>query len=168
MSLEFFESLLRRYRSKGLLVDTNVLLLLLVGSIDPNIISRFKITANQGFTGTDYELLRTLIGNFQKVVTTPHILAEVSNQADKFKSENHQRIFSRFISLIDLLEEHFEPAKALAGSDAFVRFGLTDTAISMVAAKRFLVLTVDLPLAGYLKKKGVDAINFNNLRSSWG
>jgi hypothetical protein len=166
MSLEFFETLLRRYRGKGLLVDTNVLLLLLVGSIDPKIIGDFKITANQGFTETDYETLQNLIKNFQKVVTTPHILAEVSNHADKFKSESHQRIFSKFISLIDLLEEHFESAKALARSDAFVRFGLTDTAISMLAAKKFLVLTVDLSLAGYLKKKGVDAINFNNLRLS--
>jgi uncharacterized protein YaiI (UPF0178 family) len=64
------------------------------------------------------------------------------------------------------LEERFEPAKALTKSDAFVKFGLTDTAISVVAAKKFLVLTVDFPLAGYLKKKGVDAINFNNLRLS--
>ena len=45
---------------------------------------------------------------------------------------------------------------------------MTDTAIGMVAAEKFLVLTVDLPLAGYLNKKGVAAINFNNLRLSWG
>ena|ERR1019366_6479409 len=149
---------------KGLLVDTNVLLLLLVGSLDPKLISRFKITANQGFDEADFNLLQTYAGRFQKLITTPHILAEVSNHADKIKDGFRQQVSQRLAALIEVLDERIESAKILARSDAFLRFGLTDAAISHLAAKNFCVLTVDLPLAGYLQKVGVAAINFNHLR----
>jgi hypothetical protein len=52
----------------------------------------------------------------------------------------------------------------LTKTDAFVRFGLTDTAIGSLASKNLLVLTVDLRLVGYLQKKNVDVVNFNHLR----
>src|SRR6266542_1210123 len=155
MSLEFFVPLVHKYVSKGLLVDTNVLLLFIVGSVDPDLVGRFKVTASQGFTEADFDLLQAFIGNFRKVVTTPHILTEVSNHADKLKGKNHANIFQVLIALIEMLEEKSEPAKSLAKSHAFISFGLTDAAIGFLAAKGFLVLTVDLPLVGYLEKNGV-------------
>ena len=36
--------LMQRYRSRGILVDTNILLLHFVGSFDPSLIARFKRT----------------------------------------------------------------------------------------------------------------------------
>ncbi len=149
---------------KGLLIDTNVLLLLLVGSLDPKLTSQIKITANQGFDAADFYLLRTYIGRFQKLITTPHILAEVSNHADKIKSGFRQQVTQQLIALIEVLDERIESAKVLSRSDAFLRFGLTDAAIGRLATKDVCVLTVDLPLAGYLQKAGVAAINFNHLR----
>jgi hypothetical protein len=164
MSFEFFVTLMGKHRHKGLLVDTNVLLLLLIGSLDSKLIGNFKITANQGFDEADFNLLRAFVGKFQKIVTTPHILTEVSNHADKIKGDAHKKIFGRFVSLIEQLDEHTETTKALVKSDAFVRFGLTDTAISSLASKNFLVLTVDFPLVSYLQSKKADVINFNHLR----
>lgn len=149
---------------KGLLVDTNVLLLFLVGNLDPKLVGRFKVTANQGFDEADFHLLQTFVYRFQKLVTTPHILAEVSNHADKIKGQFRQNLSQRFAALVELLDERSEPAKTLVQSDAFLRFGLTDAAISCLAKKQFLVLTVDFRLAGYLQKEGVSATNFNNLR----
>jgi len=162
--LESLVPLVGKYRRKGLLVDTNVLLLLLVGSVDPSLVESFKITANQGFAEADFELLRAFIRTFQKVVTTPHILTEVSNQAGKLKGESHQKVFLGLVSLIERLEEHSETTQSLAKSEAFLKFGLTDTAISQLAEKGYLVLTVDYPLVGHLEKRGVDAVNFNHLR----
>ena len=163
MTWDHFAPLVSKYRTKGLLIDTNVLLLLLVGSVEPRLIRTSKITNNQGFTEADFELLQIFVGNFKKVVTTPHILAEVSNHAGKMPA-NQQTVFCRLASLIERIEEHAEAATSLVQSDAFARFGLTDTAIGALASKGFLVLTVDFPLAGYLEKRGVDAINFNHLR----
>jgi hypothetical protein len=164
MSYEFFVTMMGKHRHKGLLVDTNVLLLLLIGSLDSKLIGKFKITANQGFDEADFNILRSFIEKFKTIVTTPHILAEVSNHADKIKGDDHKRIFGQFISLIQQLDEYAESTKLLVKSDAFVRFGLTDTAISSLASKNFLVLTVDFPLVGYLQTKKADVINFNHLR----
>jgi len=164
MSFKFFVTLMGKHYHKGLLSDTNVLLLLLVGSLDSKLIGNFKITANHGFDEADFNLLLAFVGKFQKIVTTPHILTEVSNHADKMKGDNHKKIFDRFISLIEQLDERGESAKMLTKTDAFVRFGLTDTAIGSLASKNLLVLTVDLRLVGYLQKKNVDVVNFNHLR----
>lgn len=164
MSFEFFVTLMGKHRHKGLLIDTNVLLLLLVGSLDSKLIGNFKTTANQGFDEADFNLLRAFVGKFHKIVTTPHILTEVSNHADKIKGDHHKKIFERFVCLIEQLDERIEPTKLLTKSDAFVGFGLTGTAISSLASKNLLVLTADFPLVGYLQKKNVDVINFNHLR----
>ena len=42
--MEWFERLMKRYRSKGLLVDTNLLLLLTIGRCDLNLIQSFVRT----------------------------------------------------------------------------------------------------------------------------
>jgi uncharacterized protein YaiI (UPF0178 family) len=51
------------------------------------------------------------------------------------------------------------------GSDLFARFGLTDAAIANAAQRPMLVLTDDLPLYQTLVHQGVDAINFNHIRT---
>lgn len=157
------DSFMSKYYRRGLLVDTNVLLLLLLGSLDRKLIQH-KIVSNQGFNEADFDSLMAFVSRFQKLITSPHILTEVSNHAEKVKGEDHQRLFKKFVSLIEVMDEHSEPSKEISRSDAFVRFGLTDAAISAIAKKQFLVLTVDFALTGYLRKQGVDVINFNNVR----
>ena len=147
-----------------MLIDTNLLLLLLIGSLNPSLIRQEKITGNQGFDEADFNQLRNFVGQFQKLITTPHILTEVSNHADKIKGANHGKFFQRFMSLIETLDERSEASKVLAQTDTFERFGLTDTAIRHLAKENILVLTVDFPLAGYLQKKGLNVINFHNVR----
>lgn len=147
-----------------MLIDTNLLLLLLIGSLNPSLIRKEKITANQGFDEGDFNQLRDFAVTFQRLVTTPHILTEVSNHTDKIKDANHGKFFQQFISLIGKLDEYSEASKLLAKTETFARFGLTDTAISHLANESILVLTIDFPLAGYLHKKGVNVINFNKVR----
>jgi hypothetical protein len=141
---------MNKIHRKCLLIDTNLLLLLLVGSLNPSLIRQEKITANQGFDEADFNQLRDFVGQFQKLVTTPHVLTEVSNHADKIKGANKGKFFQQFISLIEKLDERSGASKFLAKTDIFERFGLTDTAISLLAKENLLVLNVDFPLAGYL------------------
>lgn len=69
--------LIRKYRDNGILLDTNVLLLYLVGSIDPQNVGRFKRTAK--YDENDFRILSNLVNLFKTNVTTPHILTEASN-----------------------------------------------------------------------------------------
>src|SRR5277367_6146343 len=151
---------MNKFHRNSLLIDTNLLLLLLIGSINPSLIGKNKITANQDFDEDDFNQLCNFAGNFQKLVTTPHILTEVSNHAGKIKGKDHLKFLQQFISLIesDKMEEHLESSKLLAKTEAFVKFGLTDTAISHLTSNNLFILTIDFPLAGYLRKKGLKVI----------
>ena len=69
------DAYIKQYRRKGIIVDTNLLLLALIGGT-PSVVE-FKRT--RGYTNEDYRLLLTMIDQFERLVSTPHILAEVSN-----------------------------------------------------------------------------------------
>ena len=73
MKITDYDPLLAKYRRKGVILDTNLLLLLLVGRFVPHAIGEFKLLQNQGFTSADFELLRRLVSTFSTVVVTPHI-----------------------------------------------------------------------------------------------
>jgi len=53
------------------------LILLVVGSVNKDRISNFKRTGN--YTIADYELLISFIDNFDKIITTPHVLSQTSD-----------------------------------------------------------------------------------------
>src|SRR6266487_2653089 len=164
MSFEYLAPLFEKYRRKGVLVDTNLLLLLLVGSIDHRMLDKFKPTANHGFTASDYDLLCWIIDRFPRIFTTPHVLTEVSNWSERLKGDAGQLLVSQIILLSQRADEVYETSRKLVVRDGFREFGLTDTAISNLPSDRFLVLTVDFPLSVWLEKQGVDVVNFTRLR----
>ncbi|MEW6349808.1 MAG: PIN domain-containing protein [Thermodesulfobacteriota bacterium] len=150
-----------RYRHKGLMVDSNLLLLLVVGACDPKRIPTFERT--KMFTTEDYELMAHTAGYFDHVITTPCVLTEVSNLLGQLGGNLHGRFFSRFAETIHLLREEYAPSTQLAGRDDFSRFGLTDSSIIHCVKGRYLVITVDFPLSGHLWEMGVDVVNFNQI-----
>ena len=74
---EYVTGLFQRYRSRGVLVDTNILLLFFVGSFERTLITRFKRT-NQ-YRAEDYDLLCHFLSHFDRMATTPHVLSEVNS-----------------------------------------------------------------------------------------
>src|SRR5438445_13474765 len=65
------------HRQAGILVDTNILLLLLIGNYDRSLITTFRRTDK--FTESDYVLLVDFLSRFATIYTTTHVLTEVSN-----------------------------------------------------------------------------------------
>lgn len=155
-------SLFAQYRQKGILIDTNILLLYFVGSVNRERISKFNRT--QQFTPEDYDILLGIINFFSKRVTTPNILTEVSSLSNQL-GEPERSICSRLFSVnISLLDEHYISSTTTSRRTEFIRFGLTDCGILEVAQNHYLVLTDDLKLSVHLQSQGIDVINFNNLR----
>ena len=160
--IQHLQSLINTYRSKGLLIDANLLLLLCVGSVNLDYIPQFKRT--QKYVQEDFGTLVKLMSYFSKFVTTPNILTEVSNLATSLTGNYQQQfrvIFSRFIITAS---EEYQESKDLATLPAFFKFGLTDAGIIHVVKEKFLVLTDDFPLAQFLDHQGIDVINFNHAR----
>jgi hypothetical protein len=154
--------MVQRHQASGLLVDTNLLVLFFVGSFDRAQVGRFKRT--RAYAPEDFDLLTRFMGLFQRIVTTPHMLAEVNSLTGQLRSDR-PLLFTLIAARIGVLDERYLPSAMAAAHEAFRRVGLTDTITLLVARREYLVLTDDFELAGVLGKSGVDAINFNHIRT---
>ena len=150
------------YAGRGLLLDTNIALLLVVGDHNPAMLSNFKRTAQ--FAPEDHATLRRIMRRFKSVVTTPAILAEVNSLASQFGEPAKTDVLHTFSKTVKELSEEYIPSAITADDPEFARFGLTDTNIKLVASGRFLVLTDDYRFSGYLVASQIAAVNFNHIR----
>jgi hypothetical protein len=155
-------AMIERHRSSGILLDSNILLLLCVGYYDRSQITSFKRTRQ--YTEDDFDFLNQFLPRFSRIVTTPHILTETSNLSGQFVEKSKDDYFAAFARKIEMLDERQVPSKEIAKKPHFRRFGLTDSAIVQLAQAKILVLSDDLRLCGFLEQSGVDAINFNHIR----
>lgn len=167
--MEQVEALVAQYRARGILPDTGPLVVLYVGLHDPAQVERFPRTRHIGqevFTSKDFEVIFALVNGFERVVTTPHVLAEVSNFLGQLQGRVKDECFNVFARHVasTTTHEHLPTAGALSSKPEFVPFGITDAAIAEVAAEQYLVLTTDARLNAHLAKKGVASLNYNNFR----
>jgi rRNA-processing protein FCF1 len=155
--------IIRKYQNKGILVDTNLLLLYFLGKVAPDQIERFKRTSDR-YTRNDYDLLAAFLRHFSVIATTPNVLTEVSNLSGQLTGGVRDRCFHEFAKQIVQLDETYVPSTSVRKRPYFARFGLTDCAIVNLAKGLYLVLTDDAELSALLMREGVDVINFNRVR----
>jgi hypothetical protein len=160
--LNTFDQLINKHRADGLLIDTNLLLLYLVGRTNKNRILSFKRT--QKYTIQDFELLEILVSQFTTIVTTPHLLTELSNLAT-LPGPERVGLNALFKETVARTLEYYDESRQIVSDAAFNRLGLADAAIATLCRRRLLVLTDDLPLYHDLTMRGFDAINFNHIRT---
>ncbi len=150
-------------RAAGLLVDTNLLVLFAVGTVNRNRIEQFKRTRQ--YTKADYDLLLRVLEQFTPLYTVAHVLAEVSNLTDLSGSERLQvrEVLKRTISL---LKEPEMPSSRAAEHRLYAGLGLVDAAIATIARDHnCAVLTDDLDLYLSLHRDEVPVFNFTHLRA---
>jgi len=155
--------LVKAHKNRGVLVDTNLLLVYLVGMLDPGRLSRFKTTA--AFTADDFYLLAQLLHFLGSIVTTPNILTEVNSFSSQLPEAVKKVYYAGFAKRILLMQEHYIVSKQVSSLDSFARLGLTDLGIAELARNKYLVLTDDSKLTYYLHSLGIAAINFNHVRN---
>jgi hypothetical protein len=165
MTLE--EELFARHRGKGIVLDSNLLLVFLSGAQSIALFGRFKRLGD--YTVGDYDLLVRLLDSFRTLVLTPHILTEVSNLANSLPESSKEDWYRKFAALLTLrsrqiaVQEKWVPAAELAAMPEFVPFGITDTALAQLSPEA-LVVTEDYRLSGALRKRGIPVLNFGDLR----
>lgn len=161
---DYIINLLSRYKSKGLLVDTNLLLVYFIGMYDSRRIESLKRVKSKAFSVRDLELLSGVIKYFDKIVTTPNILTEISNLSNELSEAERIVYYQVFASQISSLNEEYVPSLKVCSLEHFNRFQLTDSGIIHLVKDKCLVLTDDFKLSGYLRSSGIDYINFDHLR----
>ena|ERR1700730_17610207 len=154
-------------RNSGLLIDTNLLVLYTVGSVNRSRIENFKRTCQ--YNVRDYGLLLRVIQKITPLYTVAHVMAEVSNLIDL---SGREQSLARHVlkEMLSILQEPEMPSVRAAHSSLYEHHGLADTAIAAVALEyKCTVLTADLDLYIELTRQGIPAINFNRLRAhEWG
>ena len=145
---------------RGVLVDANLLVLLVVGALDPAIIPRHKRL--QTFGPEDFELLCDLAANYQQVLVTPNTLTEASNLLAQHREPERSLLLT---TLRTLIHESHEVVVTSADADdhpSFPRLGLTDAGLRGLVAKDTPLGTVDLDL--YLAAAATDPLSAVNYR----
>ena len=125
------------------------MLLFLVGSISPGLIKKTKRARAPGFTAAHYHHILAIVPNAAVMVTTPHILTEVSNLSGKEKHfRQHLRGALKKL-IVDRLVEEPVTATVAVGDVGYIRLGLTDAAITRLSqqSQGLVVLTSDGTLA---------------------
>lgn len=146
----------------GLLIDTNLLILFIVGRVNPKRIQSFKRTT--GYDLAAYELLVKTMASFGRLFTVAHVMAEVSNLTDLDGQERLEarRVLAETIAVLH--EPHVASVQA-SRNWSYSDLGLTDAAISLVARELgCTVLTDDLDLYLLLAREGLPVEKFSHLR----
>ena len=143
------------------LIDTNLLVLMLVGASHPDWIGNRKPVGN--FAPTDFDYLVNSLEGVGGFLTTPHILTETSNLLGIPKrSSATSALVSMFVKFVEKSVEIPVSSREIVSVSAFLRFGLTDTGIMMMRAERAKILTVDFALFGKLSELGMNVENIRH------
>ena len=154
--------LIAKYRSKGVLLDTNLMVLLAVGYYKRERISTFKRTDQ--YTARDFSHVADIMSKFDRRITTPHILAEADNLTRQLPGREHTAVAAIMAPLIEDLFEIYSPSAAAVHHERYSNLGLTDC-VSIAASDKILVITDDFRLSNVLSHLGRDAININHIRT---
>jgi hypothetical protein len=158
---------MKRHRRTGVLVDTGLLLVYVVGLYD--YATGYKVTNDSKYTKGNYgpddsEILDLILNEFHLRITTPYVLAEVSNLIKLLPAGADTFCRELLRDTIPVLEEHYVPANELVEEDAFLIYGVADTSILKAAEHPYLVLTDDFKLSGYMSSQGMDVLNFHHIK----
>jgi hypothetical protein len=152
-------------QARRVLLDTNLLLLYLVGSCAPDWILRHKRTAS--YRIDEFKLLCAILSWVRILVVTPNIMTETSNLARQIGDpERRSEIMKRLAMISQHSDERYVESANLAAAfpRQFLRLGVTDAGIIDLCKQGFVVLTDDLSLYLEVERLGGNAVNFQHLR----
>ena len=150
----------------GYFIDTNLLVLYVVGREDPALIGKHRRL--EDYSAQDYNGLLDLLNQAGQVFVTPNTLTETSNLLGQHGEPERSRLFQRLRVIIEESREITVSSAVAAANFDFRRLGLTDAALLEVATADTPVVTVDFQLyLSMLAKGGEDTVvNFINYRDS--
>ncbi len=161
--MAYAESLVGKFRRRGLIFDSNLLLLYLIGLHDKNLIGDGKYNKLSKYTLEDFDMLVHFQRLFSRIVTTPHVLTELSNLANDFPESIKVKCFASFQKSFARLDEISVSSLQAAQRQEFNFLGLTDCILAELTPD-FLMVSDDARLVNKLESSGLQSLNFNHLR----
>jgi hypothetical protein len=146
-------------------VDTNLMLLLIVGRTRRDFISKHKRL--KAYTESDFDLVARLVGDVDVVLTTPNVLTEVNNLLVQGVLEPlRSQLLAMFSLLVTATAEKYHPSCSSIGDDSFVALGLTDATWLCVLDADSVLITDDRDLTWHAQARGISVLNIDALRAN--
>jgi len=147
------------------ILDTNVLVLLIVGSTSIDLISTHKRT--RSCTAHGFRKLQEAVALFDDIVVVPHILAEASNLLGDTARPWKRAVQTNFLRFINETLELYYPSKSGAQRHEFVHLGLTDAVlisfgIMQLDGLKPTLITADNDLVNVFSSAGLSVIDYHS------
>lgn len=139
----------------GFFIDTNLLVLLVVGNVNPDLIAKHRRL--NGYTVADYEVLLDLFNLVDRVFVTPNTLTETSNLLGQHGEPERTVLMDGLRALIEGSEEIVVSSVQASANSAFPSLGLTDAALLEAVSEERPLVTVDSRLYSLATAKGQNA-----------
>lgn len=162
-----------KYQPEGIIIDTKILILFLVGSYDPTFIENCELlnNSNEKYSTSDFELLKKIFHYFKKLVITPQVIAELSNLSIT-KNIYGDRLMPYLQTVVKFfklkeVEEHYQKSDCLWEMELKVisLYGLIDmTMFELSKQTKMPILTDDLPFYVHSYEK-VPIIKFKHIKN---
>jgi hypothetical protein len=146
-------------------LDTNLLVLLVVGIASPRYISAHKRL--WAYTQGDYLLLTEMLTPASGIIVTPNTLTEAVNLGLQIAEPARGRIAMVIRQLVQETRETYIESKEASRRPEFLRIGLTDTVVLDASAKTHIIITADLALYLEATRQGQKVVNFNHYREAY-
>jgi len=172
-SLEDIGRYTMKYRPEGLIVDTNILLLFLVGNYNKELIEKCELFTNNNkkYCVDDFETLKKIFAYFRRLIITPQIIAELSNLSITGGDIKSKETFHAYINaVIDFLrsaEERHQKIESIWGMElkTLGSFGFTDmTMFELANQTKMPILTDEIRLFQYSNGK-IPIIKFEYIKN---
>lgn len=162
--IDYINALINKYSSNGIIIDTNIMLVYIVGTYDVKYIPDFKRTSK--YCADDYRFVCSVLSCFNRKVITTHILAELSNLSMQIQDNRLVTYFNVFREFLeDIGENHISKDRILA-LPLLPKLGVTDLGILEIVKKfRYLTFTDDFRMSNYIRDMGIDVLNLNDIRT---
>jgi len=135
------------------LIDTNALIILLIGVIDPKLFKTHKRTSI--YEKQDFLDLISFIGDLDKLVVLPNVWTEVDNLLNSFGGNYKDKYVEKLTKIIKATTEKFIESKKATSSFAFFDLGLTDSLLLEYSSQCELLITSDSSLSDYAIARGI-------------
>ena len=152
-------------RYRGIFIDAQLLVLFVVGRLDPALILRHRRLSS--FSIADFDTLSSFVEEAAQIFVTPNTLTEASNLLRQHGEPERGDILDQLRRLIEESREIVIASRTAASREEFRRLGLADAVLIEAASAEMPLLTADGQLyRSTLDEEPQSCVNFNHLRAA--
>lgn len=155
-------------KSRAVALDSNLLLLYIVGSAAPSYIAKHK-RLHPDYTEGDFHLLVQQLSSFSVLILTPNTVSETSNLIDHIGNPARSHIYQvlrELLASLPAFEERYVSSVSASNRLELAKLGITDCVLLTLCSEGIPLLTVDLQLYLAASRFSKNAVNFHHLREA--